>query len=170
LRDLCVHDTVPSNGTNQDHNVYVDDMSQYSPAARGVIENSIFYGAPNGNNIKLGPGGDVGGPHNVTVRYSSMYDANRNISVSKQSHDITLTRNLLVRAKEANIFGFMLSGARNVAIDNIGSAAPRVVGNTAGYRSITGAGNVFMTPGVSVGCGGFHPSNSLALLYGRYGR
>ena len=31
LSGLCVHDTYPSNGTNQDHNVYVADMSQYSP-------------------------------------------------------------------------------------------------------------------------------------------
>jgi hypothetical protein len=170
LRGLCVHDTVPSNGTNQDHNVYVDDMSRYSPAARGVIEHSIFFGAPNGNNVKLGPGGDVGGPHHVTVRFSSMYDANRNISVSKEAHDITLTRNLLVRAKEANIFGYMLSGARNTANDNLGWAAPRVVGNTAGYRPITGSGNMFMTPGISVGCGGFRPTNSLATVYGRYAR
>jgi hypothetical protein len=168
LRGLCVHDTLPSNGRNQDHNVYVDDMSKHSPAARGVIEHSIFYGAPNGNNVKLGPGGDIGGPHHVSVRYSSMYDANRNISVSKQSHDITMTRNLLVRAKEANIFGYMLAGSRNTATDNVGSAAPRVLGNTAGYRQITGASNKVMTPGISVGCRGFRPTNSPAAAYGRY--
>ena len=26
VRDDCIHDTVPSNGENQDHNVYVDDF------------------------------------------------------------------------------------------------------------------------------------------------
>jgi hypothetical protein len=168
LRGLCVHDTYPSNGVNQDHNLYVDDMSR-SRAAHGVIERSIFYDAPNGNNIKLGPGSDDGGPHHVTVRYSSMYNANRNISVSKEAHDITLTRNLLVNAHEANIFGYMLAGSRVTATDNLGWAAPRVVGSTSGYRSISSARNVFMNPGVSPSCGGFHPSNSPAGAFGRYG-
>jgi hypothetical protein len=168
LRGLCVHDTHPSNGTNQDHNVYVDDMSKYSPAAHGVIERSIFYGAPNGNNIKLGPGDDTGGPHHVTVRYSSFYDANRNISVSKQSHDIAITRNLLVDASEANIFGYRLVGANNTATDNVGWAAPRVLGNSSGYRTIAGARNVSMNPGITPGCRGFHPTNSPASWFGRY--
>jgi hypothetical protein len=168
VRGLCVHDTVPSNGLNQDHNLYINDMTKYSPAANGVIERSIFYGAPNGMNVKLGPGTDVGGPHHVTVRYSSMYGAYRNISVSKGAHDITLTRNLLMNAKEANIYGYKLSGTRNRAIDNLGSGAPRVLGSTAGYEQIAGIGNVSMGPGGAVGCGGFRPTNSYANPYGRY--
>src|SRR5215217_181324 len=47
----CIHDTYPSNATNQDHNVYVNLGSD---ASDGVIEGNLIFSATNGSNIKLG--------------------------------------------------------------------------------------------------------------------
>ena len=51
----CIHDTFATNGPNQDHNVYVADMSA-SPSPHGVIAHNILFNAENGRGIKLGPG------------------------------------------------------------------------------------------------------------------
>ena len=99
VRRNCIHDTVPNAGLNQDHNIYVSDFNG-SPGADGLIERNIMRTAPNGRGIKFGPGDDVGGPHHVLARFNTIYNSAQNIGVSSGSHDITLERNLLIRARE----------------------------------------------------------------------
>lgn len=166
VRNNCIHDTLPANGENQDHNIYVDDFGS-SPEPRGIIERNLLFNAPNGNNIKLG-GGNGGGPRNVEVRFNSMFGGNRNVSVSIEASNISIHHNLLGRADEANIFGFELDGTGNTAFDNVGFDAPVLVGSTPGKEAIVETRNVQRDPGLDdVSCAGFRPEDS-ALPYGRF--
>ena len=56
VKGNCVHDTYSTDPLNQDHNVYLGDMSE-SPRPHGVISHNILFNAENGRGIKLGPGG-----------------------------------------------------------------------------------------------------------------
>jgi hypothetical protein len=164
----CIHDTYPTTGTNQDHNVYVDDMSS-SPDPRGLIEHNILFNAPNGRGIKLGPGGTQGGARNVVIRDNTVFKQMANISLSQATSGITITRNVLVGATDTTIDVFELRGADNVAYDNVTGFAPRLVERSSDARPITERDNhVDIDPGFDrVGCDGFHPSSWRG--YGRYG-
>ena len=165
----CIHDTYPTNGLNQDHNIYVDDMSS-SPSPRGLIARNLLFDAVNGRGVKLGPGDETGGAMNVTVRNNTIYNSAQNVGVSRDSSGVRVLRNVLVRAKEANVFGFQLEGERNEVRDNIGSRAPAFLANTGGSRPLTdGGGNrrVRDLDFDAMGCGGF---NSASVGdYGAYG-
>ena len=45
---------VPTNGANQDQNIYVADM-RASPHPQGLIAHNVLFNAVNGRGIKLGP-------------------------------------------------------------------------------------------------------------------
>jgi Glycosyl transferase family 2 len=165
----CIHDTYPTNGQNQDHNIYVDDMST-SPNPRGVITRNVLFDAVNGRGIKLGPGGATGGAVNVDVSYNTIYNSAQNIGVSRDSSRVRIYRNLLDRASEANVFSFELKGEGNAVRDNVGADAPRFLANTGSPRPLVdGGGNLFPAAPYfdSIGCRGFHPA--LLGSYGAYG-
>ena len=168
VKGNCLHDTHPTNALNQDHNLYVDDMSS-SPNPRGVVARNLMFNAVNGRAIKLGPGDETGGVLNVTVRYNTMYNSAQNVGVSRDSSGVRIYRNILVRAEEANVLGFRLNGRSNVVRDNIGAQAPRFLANTGGSRPLVdGGGNRHRAPGFdSIGCRGFH--SSVGGPYGAYG-
>jgi hypothetical protein len=155
----CIHDTYPTNGQHQDHNLYVDEMSK-SPNPRGVIARNLMFNAVNGRGIKLGPGGTTGGAFNVRVRYNTIFNSAQNVGVSRDSSGVRIYRNILVKAGEANVLGFELEGHHNVVRNNIGAEAPSFLANTGGSRPLVdGGGN--LRPGAiafdSIGCRGFHP-------------
>jgi hypothetical protein len=166
VRDNCIHDTLPSNGENQDHNIYVDDFGA-SPTPRGIIERNVIFNAPNGNNVKLG-GGNGGGPRNVDVRFNSMLGANRNVSLSVGATDNRISRNLLAWAREANVFAFDLTGLGNAAYDNLTFAAPSPVGRSDTSAPVLFDRNLVTDPEIdAVSCTGLRPTGS-HLRYGRY--
>jgi O-antigen/teichoic acid export membrane protein len=165
----CIHDTFPTNGVNQDHNIYVGDMST-SPQPEGVISHNILFNAENGRGIKLGPGGDAGGAVNVDVRFNTIYNSSQNVSLSRDTSRVTIERNILVKARESNITGFMLRGTGNVARQNIADAAPRFLDSDGAPGSLVdGGGNFYPTDPQfdSVGCTGFHSARFRT--YGAYG-
>jgi O-antigen/teichoic acid export membrane protein len=158
VKGNCIHDTFPTDGLNQDHNLYVGDMSS-SPRPRGVISHNILFNAVNGRGVKLGPGGDSGGAVNVQVRFNTVYNSSQNVSLSRDTTGVVVERNILIRARESNITAFKLSGSDNVARDNIGDGAPRFLvkaGPSGGL--IDGGGNLrSLDPRFdSIGCAGFH--------------
>lgn len=170
VRNNCIHDTVPNAGPNQDHNIYVSDFNG-SPNPNGLIERNILRGATNGRGIKFGPGNDVGGPHHVLARYNTIYNSAQNIGVSSASHDITLERNLLIRAVEGNIWSWVLRGTSNVARNNAGGDSQGLLRSRGpSPRPVTdGGGNVALTTRFdALSCSGFHPTNPAAKAYGRY--
>jgi hypothetical protein len=157
VKGNCIHDTFPTDGLNQDHNLYVGDMSS-SPHPRGVISHNILFNAPNGRGVKLGPGGTSGGAVNVQVRFNTIYNSSQNVSLSRDTRKVVIERNILVRARESNITAFRLSGSDNVARQNIGDGAPRFLvkaGPPGGL--IDGGGNLrSLDPRFdSLGCAGF---------------
>jgi hypothetical protein len=165
----CIHDTYPTNGQHQDHNIYVDDMSA-SPDPRGVIARNLIFNAVNGRGIKLGPGGATGGAFNVSVRYNTIYNSAQNVGVSRDSAGVVISRNILAKASEANAYGFQLNGLGNVVRENVGAEAPTFLANVGGrHPLVDGGGNVYPAEPHfdSIGCGGFHPA--LLGAYGAYG-
>jgi Protein of unknown function (DUF1565) len=165
----CIHDTYPTNGEHQDHNIYVDDISA-SPNPSGVIERNLIFNAINGRGIKLGPGGVTGGAINVSVRYNTIYNSAQNVGVSRDSAGVVIYRNILAKASEANAYGFHLNGPGNTVRDNVGADAPQFLANVDGRRPLVdGGGNLYPAALYfdSIGCGGFHPA--LLGAYGAYG-
>jgi pectate lyase-like protein len=168
VRNNCIHDTYATNGINQDHNLYIDDMAE-SPNPSGLIKRNLLFNATNGRGIKLGPGDTGGGPVNVVVRHNTIYNSVQNISLSRDAANVRLFRNLLVNASEANIRGFRLRGKGNIARANYGAGSPKLILNDPGYRGIQDLGENVAGPVPSfdlIGCAGFHPAAPLP--YGVY--
>jgi len=169
VTDNCIHDTFPTNGPNQDHNVYVDDMST-SVDSQGDISHNIIFNAENGRGIKLGPGGDVGGAFNVTVRFNTIYNSSQNVSLSRDTSRVVIERNILARGRQSNITAFRLRGTSNVVRDNIGSEAPTFLASDGGSATVAdGGGNFFPRDPQfdAIGCSGFHSARFST--YGAYG-
>jgi hypothetical protein len=168
VKGNCIHDTHPSNGENQDHNIYVDDMSS-SPNPRGVIARNLLFNAVNGRGVKLGPGGTTGGAFNVSVRYNTIFNASQNIGVSRDSSGVRIYRNVLVKAKEANVYGFEVTGRHNEVRDNVGAEAPGFLVNVGGRRPLADGGGNRHARRIdfdSIGCRGLRSGLS---GYGAYG-
>jgi hypothetical protein len=131
VRHNRIFDTVPSNGINQDHNVYVS-----ASAGNGVIERNLIYGAPNGENVKIGGGSNADAVSNITVRYNTMYDASSNMLLSGPSSNNTIERNIMYRSNQsgtpkATIMLWAASGTGNVVRDNF-------VGQSSGLMAAAG--------------------------------
>jgi hypothetical protein len=164
----CIHDTYPTNGQNQDHNLYVDDMSS-SPNPRGLIARNRIFNAVNGSGIKLGPGGTTGGAFDVVVEYNTIVNSAQNVGISRDSSGVRIYRNVLVNADGANVLGFKLQGRRNVVRDNVGAGAPHFLANTGGrHQLVDGGGNRHprSLDFDSIGCRGLH---SGLVGFGAYG-
>jgi hypothetical protein len=166
LRDNCIHDTIPTDGTNQDHLVYVNTTT----GGTGLIERNILFNSPNGRGIKFGPGGDTGGPNHVTARYNTFYNnlGPSNIQVSKDTSNITIYRNIMDKSSAQNITAFSLTGTGNLAHDNAGWDSTGVVGTAPGLSD--GGGNVKIDPQFdsTSSCNSFHPQNNSAKAYGKF--
>ncbi len=164
----CVHDTRRSNGTNQDHNIYVNTGLG---AGSGRIERNIIFGAPNGENIKIG-GSDSSsseGSANVVVRYNTLYDASQPVLIAGGTANTTVERNLIGNGGSGYLIrGYDAVGPGNRVVRNFGFGADEFVRDPG---SIALADNV-MGEVVSfdrVSCGGFHPeSGGEAASFGRY--
>jgi len=171
LRRLYVHDTADINVTghsvNQDHLIYVN-----AGEGGGVIERSILVGSPNGRAVKIGPSSCGNGPiANVVVRYNTMVDnfGPSNVQFSCESHDNLAEWNLMVRPgmNRANVTGFSLTGANNVAKNNLGWESTGVVEMGAGV--VDGGGNIMRDPlFVDAMNRDYHVKDAEAAKYGVY--
>lgn len=165
----CIHDTIPSNGTNQDHNMYVNTGLS---AGVGVIAGNVLFNATNGENIKLGGSGSGSGEGsaNVVVRSNTMYNAAQPILLAGGTHHVTIENNVIVRGLKGYLIrGYQLSGAGNVARNNIGYDAQKLISNDSGYTGVAdGGGNRFpLNPALGGSGCGLVPTNPAAAGYGR---
>ena len=172
VRDNCIHDTVPTNGKNQDQLVYVNSGLD---AGAGVVERNILFGAHNGAGVKLaGPSSNSGGAARVTVQYNTVYDTAQSVLVGGASFDNVVRRNILlgVGRAEGVVRAFQLTGDGNVLSDNVAGGATRLQFSDTAYRALQdGGGNRFpVDPRFDsvTGCDGFHPRNAVAVAYGRH--
>ena len=77
----------PPTASNQDHNVYVDDMSA-SPSPRGVISQQHPLQRGERPRHQARAGGTDGGAVNVTVRFNTIYNSSQNVGVSRDSSGV----------------------------------------------------------------------------------
>jgi hypothetical protein len=177
IANNCVHDTHPTNGTNQDQLLYVDPGLL---STGGLIQRNILFNATNGMGVKLGgPAPKTGGAAHVTVRYNTIYNTSQNIMVSWRSTGNDLYRNLVdkvnldISPNYGNIRGYELSGLGNIAFNNWGDRAKTLIYNDRGFlKVVDGGGNIFPSDpqfDSVTSCGGFHPLKKGAKDYGRFG-
>jgi hypothetical protein len=173
IRGNCIHDTRPSNDTNQDHLIYVNSgLSETG----GVIEHNLLFSAPNGSGVKLGgPSSDSGGPRDVTVRYNTIYQTGQPILVAWQAGGNTIENNLLVEATADENYrvlrGYGLQDESNVASNNAYYDADerRAILNRPGPSTLLdGGGNIEIDPlfEFTSDCAGFVPTVPEASEYG----
>ena len=165
LDHLYVHDTYKSNGTNQDHLIYVN-----TGTGGGTIERSVLSGSQNGRGVKVGPpsGGSTPGGK-VTIRYNTFYDNTgpSNVQLSYGATGNSIYRNIMQKSGSANITAYNLNGTGNVAQDNIGWESTRVLDVVAGLKDA--GGNQRVDPRFnSTGAGGFRPQTLAAQAYGAF--
>ena len=162
LRNLHVHDTYPTNDTNQDHLIYCA-----CGTGGGVIERNLLVGSANGRAVKLGPpNASRGSVGNVTVRYNTMVDnlGPSSIQLSFNTYNITMERNLMVSTKPyaANISTYELTGGGSRAANNLGWDSPQ--GTLESHWGIAdGGGNIHRDPRLD---GNYVPQDSVAKAYG----
>ena len=165
----CIHDTIPTNGTNNDHLIYANSGLGGSG---GLIEGNLLFNATNGNGVKLGgSSSSSGGAVGVTVRFNTIVNTHQSILVSWQSSANVIEGNLLfgVTDNYANLRSFELSGAGNVASANAGGGSDAMfLNDTGGEILADGGDNVWpIDPQFSgTACGGYVPQNATALKYG----
>ena len=96
----CVHDAANSTRADQtDHNIYVS--YEGSSATSGRIVRNVVWGAPHGENIKLGDGGVAGalGPWGVQVANNTLALGGRQVLLHADVRNNTIG-NLLYRATQ----------------------------------------------------------------------
>jgi hypothetical protein len=164
----CIHDTYPTNSTNQDHNIYVNSGLSAGP---GSIDHNVLFNATNGRNVKLGAPSisTSNGTQNVTIAYNTMFNASQNVSISGASRNNTVDHNILDKSLENHlIYGYSLTGAGNVASNNVGFESTKLID---GSNIKDGGGNLFPRDpkfDSTSGCGAFHPADATAQGYGAY--
>lgn len=173
----CIHSTRTVHPPYQDHNIYVQNGRSSGP---GTIERNVVFGAPNGNNIKVGGSGTSTSAGNVTIRYNTLHSATQNVLVARDTPDVVIERNIVgprtvARHDYPNLRGYGATGAGVVARDNVGYGAAQFIRNTpendtteVAHGIADGGNNRFpVDPGFSHGgCGGLVPSAPHALAYG----
>ncbi len=92
----CIHDTYAAHAPFQDHNLYIGLKLEDQPGP-GVVERNILFNASNGDNIKVGGGGE-GGAEDVIVRNNTLYNASQNAVIIGATARTTFERNLMSKS------------------------------------------------------------------------
>lgn len=166
----CIHDTLPSNGINQDHNMYINTGLS---AGAGVVEHNLFFNAPNGENIKLGgpDSASYDGSANVTIWHNTLHSASQPMLLGGGTRNILIEGNIVGGSSSGHLVrGYQLTGANNVYRNNLGYGANRILNNDGSSSGVVdGGGNLFPYDPLfdTVGCGGLNPQDVPAQAYGR---
>lgn len=157
-----VHDTHPSNGTNQDHLVYAN-----SGSGGGVIERNLLVGSPNGRAVKVGPPSkDTGIVENLTIRHNTMVDNHgpSNVQLAWGSSNVQVYRNIMVSPgpNRSAVTAYQLTGTGSVVQDNLGWATSRLL-DTGVAGLADGGGNVLADPGLDAS---YRPTAAVGADYG----
>lgn len=163
VQNMYIHDTYPSNSTNQDHLIYVNN------ASNGLIERCLFVNSPNGRGIKLGPPSGSGGPTNITIRYNTFYNnlGPANIQLSGDTSGTIIDHNIMQKPSSGmqNVTVNSLNGSGNVVTNNVWWESSGLI--EPGGNIQDGGGNVHIDPQLGIGSD-FRPGNPQATAYGRY--
>lgn len=163
----------PPRDVNTDYNLYVNTGLAAGP---GVIERNILFGAPNGENIKLGGADSTAdqGAANVTVRFNTLHSAAQNLLLAGGTHDVLIGDNLIGTVDNPGdyaIRAYRLSGDDNLVRDNHFYNVRQMVQAGSDFGSVTlGEGNVMAAevPFDELSCVRFRPSLPSATGFGRF--
>ena len=167
LDHLYVHDTHPTNSTNQDHLIYVSTGNR-----GGIIERSVLANSPNGRGVKVGPGSlTQPGTNDLVIRYNTFSNNTgpSNVRFSGDSTNNTVYGNLMVRPASglAAVTAYELTGTGNTARDNAVWDASGAVKTTSGLSD--GGGNTTIDPRFADPAkGDYRPTNPAATNYGAH--
>lgn len=160
-----MHDTYPSNATNQDHLIYANN------AIGGVIEHNLLYNSPNGRAIKVGStSSNVDYPRSITIRYNTLYN---NMGPSNIQFSYGANNN----EAYSNIFQKPAAGQYNTTSSNLAALAANTVFNNIGWDSVgvvepgdpgllDGGGNRQLDPQLDIAGGTYIPQSTDAQSYG----
>lgn len=174
----AIHDTYKTNSTNQDHLIYCNPG--ITPT-NGIIERNLLWNAVNGDGVKLGGSSSTsGGCNGVQVKYNTIYNTSMNVRAVWKASNNVIEYNILQRTKPGtapfqygNIRGYQISTDNsNVAKNNFCFESKMAIDNYDGGKGVMdGGGNLWpVNPQFdSIGVNGFHPQNTQAQAYGRYG-
>lgn len=139
-----IHDTVPSNGTNQDHLIYANSTGG------GLIDRNLLTGSPNGRAVKVGPPSATSGEvRDVEIAYNTMYDnlGPSNVQIAWGSYNTDIHHNIMVKpaVNRSAVTAYQLTGTGNTVTDNVYWDAVRVADTGVAGMAI-GAGNREVDP------------------------
>ncbi len=166
----CIHDTYPTNNTNQDHLIYANTGLG---AGAGRITGNLLFNVTNGEGIKLG-GSDVhvGAAVNVTADHNTIYNAIQPVLIAWDSDGNTLDHNILMKASGnyGGIRGYQLVSSSNQASNNIGYSLAKMFLNDPGYAAVADSGGNILPVDPqfdsTASCAGFNAANPAASGYG----
>ncbi len=146
VSDNYIHDTVASNGTNQDHLIYVNSRGH-----DGLIEGNTLTNSGNGRAVKVGPSSaNAGTVSGVTIRYNTMSDNTgpSNVQLAWGTSQVAIYRNTMIRpaAGRSAVTAYQLTGRGNTVHDNLVVEAVRAV-DTGVPGLVDGGGNVMAATG-----------------------
>ncbi len=168
VKGNCIHDTFPTDELNQDHNVYVGDMSrQPEPARRDRAQHPLQRGERPRHQARAGR--HDGGAVNVKVRFNTIYNSSQNVSLSRDTTGVVLERNILVKARESNITASSCTAATTSPAKRR-RRGPAFLTRSGTPGSLLDGGGNLRSEHLrfdSIGCSGFHPGRFKA--YGARG-
>lgn len=175
----CVHDAANSTRADAtDHNLYLSYAG--SAATTGVVSRNIVWGAPHGENIKLGNGGLAGaiGPWGVRVVNNTLALGGRQLLLHADVSNNVVAGNIFYHAtqgfvsnpKTTQVYVHDVVGTGNSVAGNYSSLATMVSYDPTNKVSYGGGNVVGADPGFTgVGsCGGWKPTLAAAAAYGRW--
>ena len=176
----CVHDAAMNTGPDAtDHNVYV--TYQGATPTTGLLIRNLIYGAPHGENIKLGNGGLYGalGPWGVRVANNTLASGGRQMLLHGNVGNNVIVGNLFYNATQGfvanpqttQVYVHDVTGSGNYLSHTYSAQASTLMYDplrkvTLGAGNIMGASPAFDAVGV---CNGYHPTLAAAVPYGRWG-
>jgi hypothetical protein len=176
----CVHDAATSTRADQtDHNVYVDFTG--NGMTSGNIVRNLMWGAPHGENLKLGNGGVDGavGPWNVRVANNTMAVGGRqlllhanvvnNVIVGNLFYDAT--QGFVASPKTTQVYVHDVIGSGNYFSHNYSAIASMMIYDplkkvTLGVGNVTGPEPAFTG---AYTCAGWKQTLPASLPFGRWG-
>jgi hypothetical protein len=176
----CVHDAADSTRADAtDHNVYVN--FEGSGMTSGTILRNLMWGAPHGENLKLGNGGVDGalGPWNVRVANNTMAVGGRQLLLHANVRNNVIVGNLFYDAtqgfvanpKTTQVYVHDVIGPQNYFSHNYSAIASMMIYDPASKVTL-GAGNVMGAEPVFQGaytCSGWRQTLPASLPFGRWG-
>lgn len=162
----CIHDLRPPKESQRSSNLAIGDMGAAGP---GSVKRNLIFNEVGQQNVALGSA--AGGPHDVTIKYNTIYGGDVAASFAGDTTGVRIARNILGGVSSGVLVRWNSPRrSDNIVRQNLGVQATQF------FRPdvepvISGPGNVLVDditfPDASR-CQGFHSQADATVPYGRY--